>query len=217
MKIAVLGTGGVGRTIATKLVSLGHEVKLGSRTADNENAAEWVASAGSGASQGTFEDAASSSEVVFNCTSGGASLDALRSAGAVNLEGKVLVDVANALAFEDGKLAGLLIDTRDSLAEQIQREFPDARVVKTLNMMNSDVMVDPSLVPGGHEVFVAGNDDAAKDDVRSLLESFGWDPVHIVDLGDLSGARAMELYVVFWLRLFGTLGTSRFNIAVQRQ
>jgi predicted dinucleotide-binding enzyme len=214
MKIGMLGTGVVGRSIGTKLVSLGHEVKMGSRTPDNEAAAGWVSSAGSGASQGTFADAAAFGELVFNCTSGSASLDALRAAGAEYLAGKVLVDVSNALDFSDGP--ALFVTTRESLGEQIQAAFPEARVVKTLQTMNADVMVDPSLVPGEHDVFVSGNDAAAKEDVTALLESFGWDRKRILDLGDLTGARGTEMYVMLWVRLRQTFGSNHFNVQVVR-
>jgi predicted dinucleotide-binding enzyme len=212
MKIAVLGTGVVGQTIASRLVSLGHEVTMGSRTADNEAAAEWASSAGAGASQGTFADAASFGELVFNCTHGTASLDALAAAGAENLSGKVLVDVANALELVDGRPT--VAPGAESVAERIQAAFPEARVVKSLNTMNCDVMVDPARVPGEHDVFVAGNDAGAKEEVIALLESFGWARERIVDLGDISGARAAELYVVLWIRLYGAFGTGQFNIHV---
>jgi predicted dinucleotide-binding enzyme len=218
MRIGVLGTGMVGKTIAGKLVELGHEVKMGSRTAGNESAAEWVASSGPGASQGTFAEAATFGELNFNCTAGGASLEALRSADAGNLDGKALVDVSNALAFSEGQRmpSGLLVDTTESVAEQIQSAFPEARVVKTLNTMNYEVMVDPSKIPGEHDVFVSGNDEAAKNDVRGILESFGWARDRIIDLGDVTGARGMEMYVVLWLRLFGTFQTPMVNIKVVR-
>jgi len=218
MRIGVLGTGMVGRAIGSKLVALGHEVRMGSRTPDNEKAADWVSSTGAGAaaSQGTFADTADFGELVINCTSGGASLQALSAAGAEHLAGKVLVDVANTLDFSQGPPPSLLVTTKESLGEQIQEAFPEARVVKTLNTVNCDVMVDPSRVPGEHDIFVSGNDDAAKATVRELLESFGWGTDRIVDLGDISTARGPELYIVLWLRLFGLFGDSQFNIEVVR-
>ena len=214
MKIGVLGTGMVGRAIASRLVALGHEVKMGSRTPDNENAAEWVAANGARASQGTFADAAASGEIVFNCTSGDASLDVLRAAGAENLTGKTLVDVANTLDFSQGRPPSLLVTTKESLAEQIQSAFPEARVVKTLNTMNCEVMVDPSLVAGRHNVFVSGNDESAKSEVKGLLQNFGWPGEDILDLGDITTARGPELYIPLWLRLYGTVGSGHFNIAL---
>jgi len=216
MRIGVLGTGQVGHAIASKLASLGHEVKMGSRTSDNANAAEWVTSAGAGTSQGTFADAASFGELVFNCTAGGASIGALHAAGVENLAGKVLVDVANTLDFSQGRPPSLLITTKESLGEQIQEAFPETRVVKTLNTMNNEVMVDPSKVPGEHDVFLSGNDEDAKQTVRGLLESFGWPPASIIDLGDISTARGPELYLPLWLRLWGVAGGPHFNIKLVR-
>jgi predicted dinucleotide-binding enzyme len=216
VKFGVLGTGMVGRAIATKLADLGHEVMMGSRSADNENAAEWAAGVGERASQGTFADAASFAGMVVNCTMGMASLDALAAASAKNLAGKVLIDVANPLDFSHGMPPTLTVCNTDSLGEQIQREFPGARVVKALNTMNCEVMVEPSKVPGSHAVSICGNDDAAKAEVRSLLESFGWPRDAILDLGDISAARGTEMYLPLWLRIYGSLGTGAFNIGVAR-
>ena len=216
MRIGVLGTGMVGSAIATKLVEVGHEVRMGSRTADNERATEWVATVGPGASQGTFADAATHGELVFNCTAGDGSLAALEAAGAENLAGKVLVDVSNPLDHSQGMPPGLFTSSFDSLAEQIQRAFPDARVVKALNTVNAKVMVEPSNVPGAHDVFLCGDDEAAKARVVELLESFGWPAESVIDLGDLASARGMEAYLLLWIRLWGTLGTGRFNVNVVR-
>jgi predicted dinucleotide-binding enzyme len=214
MRIAVLGTGTVGRTIGTKLVELGHEVTMGSRTADNENAREWVSGAGGGAAQATFEDAAAGAEMVFNCTGGAVAPDVLRSAGAANLAGKIVVDVSNPLDFSQGMPPTLTVCNTDSVGEQLQREFPDARVVKTLNTVNTAVMTDPAGVPGQHNLFISGNDDEAKTTVKALLGDFGWPQHAIIDLGDITGARGQEMYLPLWLRLMGTLGRPDFNIAV---
>lgn len=214
MRIAVLGTGTVGRTIGTKLVELGHEVTMGSRTADNENAREWVAAAGGGSAQATFEEAASGAELVFNCTGGSVALDVLRAAGAANLAGKIVVDVSNPLDFSQGTPPTLTVCNTDSVGEQIQREFPDARVVKTLNTVNTAVMTNPAGVPGQHNLFMSGNDDEAKTVVKGLLGDFGWPQHTIIDLGDITGARGQEMYLPLWLRLMGTLGRPDFNIAV---
>jgi predicted dinucleotide-binding enzyme len=216
MRIGVLGTGMVGKSIGTKLVSLGHEVMLGSRSADNAEAAEWVAATGAAARRGTFADAAAFGELLFNCTAGEGSIPALQSAEAEDLRGKTLVDVSNALDFSHGSPPSLFVCNTDSLGEQIQRAFPDARVVKSLHTMNCDVMVDPGKVPGEHEVFVCGNDDGAKAQTTELLQGFGWPSDRIVDLGDITGARGTEAYVIFWLRLRGTLGTAHLNIQVRR-
>lgn len=216
MKIGVLGTGMVGEAIAGKLVSLGHEVKMGSRSANNEKATAWVAKAGKGASQGTFADAAKHGEIVFNCTQGGASIAALEAAGKDNLKGKVLVDVANPLDFSKGFPPTLSIVNDDSLGERIQRTFPEAKVVKTLNTVNANVMVEPSRIPGDHDVFVAGNDAEAKQQVTKILkEWFGWK--HVVDVGDIGNARGLESWLPLWVRLYGVFGSPDFNLHLVRR
>jgi predicted dinucleotide-binding enzyme len=213
VRIGVLGTGAVGTKIASRLVELGHEVMLGSRTADNENAAEWVAGAGNGASQGTFADAAAFGELLFNCTPGSVSVEAIGTARPEDVAGKTLVDISNAIEVVDGSRV-VLVSPTDSLGEQLQRALPETRVVKTLNTVNNAVMVEPRRVPGDHDLFVCGNDDAAKAEVVQLLKSFGWPAASIHDLGDITGARALEAYVVLWIRLRGALGTGAFNIHV---
>lgn len=215
MKIAVLGTGMVGETIASKLVELGHEVRMGSRSATNEKAAAWSARAGERASHGDFADAAQFGELVFVCTLGAAAIAALQAAGEANLAGKVVVDITNPLDFSRGFPPRLFVVGDDSLGEQIQRAFPTARVVKALNTINCSVMVDAGRVPGDHATFIAGNDAGAKAVVRELLtEGFGWQDV--VDLGDITGARATEAYLLLWLRLFGALKTADFNVEIRR-
>lgn len=212
MTHAVLGTGMVGKAIATKLRSLGHEVHMGSRTADNAAATAWAAEHGGRAA--TFADAAAAADIVWNCTSGGASLEALRLAGAENLAGKILIDLANPLDFSQGFPPVLSVQGRDSLGEQIQRAFPQARVVKTLNTMNCLLMVDPTRVPEPTDVFVSGDDAAAKATVIGILHSFGW--AAPIDLGDISTARGTEAWLPLWVRLYGTLGTPDFNLKLVR-
>jgi hypothetical protein len=205
----------VGSTIATKLVSLGHEVKMGSRDAANPKGKAWVDKVGRGASQGTFADAAAFGEIVFNCTNGMGSLDALKSAGDAAFRGKILVDVANPLDFSKGMPPTLFVGNSDSLGETIQRTFPEAKVVKALNTVNASVMVEPGRVRGDHDLFVAGNDAGAKAQVvRLLKEDFGWKNVN--DVGDITAARATEAYLHLWLRLYGALQTADFNVHVAR-
>ncbi len=213
MKAGILGTGMVGSTIGTKLTQLGNEVKMGSRSAANSKAAEWVKSAGVNASNGTFADAAAFGEIVFNCTSGMASLEALGLALAANLNGKILVDVANPLDFSRGMPPLLSVCNTDSLGEQIQRAFPEAKVVKTLNTTNCAVMVNPSLVPGEHDMFMCGNDIGAKAEVSKILkDSFGWNSV--IDLGDISGARCTEMLLPIWIRMMGVNKSPNFNFKI---
>lgn len=215
MKIAVLGTGMVGQSIATKLVALGHDVVMGARDAKNEKAVGWATAQGAHAAAGTFRDAAAQGALVFNCTSGAAALDALQAAGVENLSGKVLIDVTNPLDFSKGMPPTLFTGGADSLGERIQRAFPEAKVVKTLNTINCQVMVDPARVSGEHDVFVSGNDAGAKAEVtRILKEWFGWQSV--IDLGDITTARGTESYVALWVRLWGALGTADFNVKVVR-
>ena len=215
MNIAVLGTGEVGQSLATGLAKAGHTVTLGSRTADNAAAAEWAA--GTGGRHGTFADAAASAEVIVNATSGLVSVEALTAAGADNLAGKVLVDVANPLDFSGGFPPRVAtFDEGISLAEHIQRTFPDARVVKTLCTVNNAVMVDPARVPGTHNVFLSGDDRDAKKVTGGLLGDLGWTLDQIIDLGGLPTARPIEQNILMWLALSQALGTYDFNISVQR-
>jgi predicted dinucleotide-binding enzyme len=213
MKIGVLGTGMVGEAIGTKLIQLGHEVKMGSRTANSEKAAAWVKQSGAKAAQGTFAEAAAFGEVLFNCTSGGASLEALKLAGAENMKGKVLIDIANPLDFSRGMPPSLLVCNTDSLGEQIQRTFPELRVVKSLNTMNCNLMVNPGLLKEEHVVFVSGNDAGAKATVTMILKDwFGWQSV--IDLGDITTARGVEMVLPLWVSLMGTLQTPMFNFKI---
>ncbi|MGI5164857.1 NADPH-dependent F420 reductase [Spirillospora sp. CA-253888] len=214
MKIAVLGTGEVGRRIGGRLAGLGHQVTLGSRTAGNEAAAAWTRE--TGGAHGTFADAAAASELVVNATGGLVSVAALTAAGAANLDGKVLIDVSNPLDFSGGFPPRLVVPPEGSTAEQIQAAFPGARVVKTLNTMNNTVMVEPGRVPGRHHVFVCGDDAEARAAAAGLLRSFGWTDEQILDLGGLSAARGTEPMVLLWVTLYGSFGTGDFNFAVHR-
>jgi predicted dinucleotide-binding enzyme len=211
MKIGILGTGMVGTTLATRLAALGHEVKLGSRGADNPKGKEWASKTGKGASHGTFADAAKFGEIVLNCTPGTATIEALRAAGKDNFKGKVLVDVANPLEFVGGA-ARLTTPPGVSLGEQVQQEFPEAKVVKALNTVNANVMVTPERAGGESDLFIAGNDAGAKEKVAALLRDFGWKRIH--DLGGIAAARGTEAYLMFWLTTAGALKTYDFNVRV---
>jgi predicted dinucleotide-binding enzyme len=214
MNIGILGTGTVGKTFGTRLVDLGHNVMMGSRTPDNPNAEAWVRLTGKSlASHGTYADAAKFGEILFNCTAGRGSLSALESIKHSDLYNKVLIDVANPLDYSRGAPPTLTVCNTDSLAEQIQREFKLLRVVKALNNMNVEVSVNPKQVPGPHDVFICGNDADAKATVTIVLtEWFGWDSV--IDLGDISAARGMEMILPLWISLRGKLGTNLFNFHI---
>lgn len=210
--IAILGTGMVGDAIGTKLVSHGYKVMMGSRTANNEKAAAWSSKNGILAASGTFADAASFGDIVFNCTQGQVSLEALQLAGRENLQGKILIDVANPLDFSKGMPPSLTVCNTDSLGELIQRQFTDVKVVKALNTMNCQLMVNPGILKDPGNLFLCGNDGEAKVEVGSLLRSFGWKK--IIDLGDISAARGMEQILPIWVRIMGTLGTPMFNFSI---
>ena len=215
MNIGILGTGIVGQTIGTRLIELGHRVMLGSRSSSNEKGRAWAKANGSQASHGTFAEAAKFGELLLNCTSGMGTLSALEFASAVDLNGKILIDVANPLDYTRGAPPTLTVCNTDSLAEQIQRVHPLMRVVKALNTMNVDVMVHPDRVRGLHDVFICGNDQIAKNTVSKMLtEWFGWESV--IDLGDITNARGMEMALPLWISLQKKLGTNIFNFKIAR-
>lgn len=225
MKIAVFGTGVVGQTISEKLAALGHDVIMGTRSAEDallRNGtdsfgrpafSEWHASHPE-IKLGTYAEAAAFAALIVNATNGGGSLSALEKAGKENLAGKTLLDISNPLDFSKGMPPTLFVCNTDSLGEQIQRAYPDLKVVKSLNTMTASIMVNPSLIPEDHHVFVSGNDDAAKSDVKKLLVSFGWKEKNIIDMGDISTARGTEQLLPIWIRLWGTLKNPMFNFKI---
>lgn len=224
MKIGIIGSGVVGQTIGAKLVERGEDVVLGTRSPRNLNdkrghgqsLEDWLKATGNKARVATFADAASHGEIVINATSGTGSLEALRLAGEQNLRGKLLIDISNPLDFSKGMPPTLTVCNTDSVGEQIQRAFPDAKVVKTLNTTNVNVMVDPGQVAGGdHDIFVSGNDAAAKARVTELLHQwFGWR--NVIDLGDITTARGAEMILPIWLRIWSALGSPMFNFKIAR-
>jgi 8-hydroxy-5-deazaflavin:NADPH oxidoreductase len=226
MNIAILGTGTVGRTLATGFSERGHQVAIGTRDVaetlartesdamGNPPFSQWHADH-PGVDLATFREAASTAELVVNATSGGSSLAALEAAGS-GLEDKIIVDVANPLDFSQGMPPTLSIANTDSLAEQIQQTFPRSKVVKALNTMTAHLMIEPSLLSEGHEVFLAGDDLVAKGKVHDLLVELGWKEDHINDLGGIRAARGLEMYLPLWVSLMGKLGTADFNIKLVR-
>lgn len=213
MKIGILGTGMVGQTIGAKLVALGHDVVMGSREAKNPKARAWAKKAGKGAGHGTFADAALHGELIFNCTSGTVSLAVIEAAGKKNFAGKILIDVSNPL--EKGWPPPSAYRGEDSVGEQLQKALPKTHVVKSLNTVNCTIMVDPSLVPGEHDIFVGGNSKRAKAKVTKILrEWFGWKSV--VDLGGIESSRGAEAFVLFWVQLYGAMGGPDFNVHVAK-
>jgi predicted dinucleotide-binding enzyme len=214
MKIGIIGGGGVAQTLGAGLIGLGHSVQIGLRQVNDaelakphgsaQSLADW--SARTGGQIVTLAQAAAQAELVINATTAQGTLDALKGAGAENLAGKILLDLSNPLDFSRGMPPALFPEYsgHTSLGEQVQAAFPAARVVKAFNTIAAAVMVDPGLIKGDHDFFLAGNDDEAKSTVTALARALGW--VHVVDLGDITGARALEGLIVFWIRLMMTGG-----------
>jgi 8-hydroxy-5-deazaflavin:NADPH oxidoreductase len=223
MQIAIIGTGIVGRSVGAALARIGHEVTVGTRDpaatmerTDPDGSrpyADWAADHPA-VSLALFPEAAKRADVVVNATEGAASLAALGAAGDANLAGKVLLDVSNPLDFSEGFPPSFFVSNTDSLAEQIQRTFPDSLVVKALNTVSATVMADPATLAGGATLFVAGNDDDAKHTVLELLAALGH--ADVIDLGDLTAARGLEMHVALWIRLYRVLGTPIFGFKVVR-
>jgi predicted dinucleotide-binding enzyme len=199
MRIGIIGAGNVGTTIGEAAQRAGHEVRLGARNPEGGEV--------------SIAEAAEFGELLVNSTDGNGSLDALQAAGTDNLAGKTLLDIANAGRSVDEGFELTYVND-DSLAEEIQRKFPDLRVVKALNTMHRELMTTPEKVAGDHNALICGNDEEAKGEVRQLLEAFGWKPENILDLGDLSAARALEMFVPLWARIYSALDGQLFQIAV---
>ena len=225
MKVGILGTGGVGRALAEGFAAAEHDVMIGTRDVavllartepDQMGRPPFSAwsSEHTGVRVASFAEAGAHGDLLVNATLGAGSIDALRAAGAGDVDARIVIDASNALEFSGGS-AGLFVGLDDSLAERIQREFPAARVVKAWNTMTAALMTNPDLVAGGdHSIPICGDDEDARREVARLLEDFGWRDV--VDLGDLTAARAMEAYLLLWLRLYTAFDTPMVNIKVMR-
>ena len=222
MKFGILGTGVVGQTITEKLVQLGHQVMIGTRDKQSTLAktgkdnfgrppiGEWLKN-NSKVQLGSFSEAAEFGELIVNATNGFGTMPALEAAGKNNLANKLMIDISNPLDFSKGMPPTLFISNTDSMAEQIQRTYPETKVVKALNTMNAYVMTNPKLLPEPTNVFLNGNDSGAKNEVKKILMSFGWNDQDIIDMGDISTARGTEQILPIWVRLWGTFQTPMFN------
>ncbi|MCK9408703.1 MAG: NAD(P)-binding domain-containing protein [Bacteroidetes bacterium] len=226
MNIGILGTGGVARAIAAKLVSLGHTVTLGTRNVEetksrtqgdamgNVSFQEWFGK-NSSIKLASYAEAAAFGELLVNATSGIGSLGALTSAGEKNLNGKILIDISNPLDFSKGFPPFLSVSNTDSLGEQIQRAYPNVKVVKAFNTLSNPLMVNPSLVNNGdHTLPICGNDAEAKTKVVALIQSIGWKSENILDLGDISNARGTEAFLLLWVRMFGAFKSPMFQFKI---
>jgi 8-hydroxy-5-deazaflavin:NADPH oxidoreductase len=228
MKVSILGTGNVGRTIAEKLISLGHEVILGTRNVavtlerkDSDNTGglsfgEWH-SKNKKVQLMTFKDAVKEGEMMINALHGAAVLSVIQSCHLFDFDYKIIMDIANPLDFSQGFPPSLLpgMNNTNSLGEEIQRAIPNSKVVKTLNTMWSGIMVNPAMInQGEHQNYICGNDEAAKEKVIELLVSFGWMKEYILDLGDISNARGTESTLLIWTRIYGAMGSGAFNMKI---
>ena len=215
-KIGVFGTGVVGNTIGTKLVQLGYKVMMGSRTATNEKAIAWAEANGKNASAGAFKDTAEFGDIIFNCTKGESALEVFAQAGIDKFNDKVIIDISNPLDFSKGMPPSLIpqYTNTNSLGEEIQKLLPGANVVKTLNIVNCEVMVNPKKSGGDPTMFISGNNREAKEKVEALLNQFGW--TDIIDLGDITTARGTEMLLPIWLRTFMATGNGYFGFKIIR-
>jgi 8-hydroxy-5-deazaflavin:NADPH oxidoreductase len=228
MNIAVLGTGSVGQTLSSKLLDLGHQVVMGTRnvaeaqtriTKDgygNPGIGEWLKS-NPGIKLATFADAIAFGHYIINATQGGKSIEVLKAGNRGDLDGKIIIDIANPLDFSKGMPPVLIpaLCNTTSLGEEIQKAFPQSHVVKTLNTMWCGLMVNPAMIGGGdHTNFLCGNNPEAKLEVRKLLSQFGWKEEKLVDLGDITSARGTEMILPIWLRVMSVKHNGAFNFKV---
>jgi len=225
MKIAVFGTGNVGQSIASKLASLGYDVMIGTRDvkeAKSRTAPDMYGNPGFGTwlesntklKLGTFAEAGSFGELFINATSGGSSVKVFKSVKSDDMKNKILIDIANPLDFSKGMPPSLIpsLSNTHSLGEEIQKEFPATKVVKTLNTMWCGLMVNPNLIGGGDHInYISGNDPDARKEVRKVLKQFGWKDESLLDLGDITGARATESILPIWLRVWSVTQNGAFN------
>jgi 8-hydroxy-5-deazaflavin:NADPH oxidoreductase len=222
MKIAVLGTGGVGKAFAPKLKELGHQVVIGTRDvkqtlADDKKGFTEFLKKNEGLELRSFAEAAAWADVLINVSKGSATLDVIRACGISNLKDKIIVDISNPLDFSKGMPPTLIPElcNTTSLGEEIQKLVPGAKVVKTLNTMWNGLMINPSLINGGNHVnYICGNDEGAKQKVKELLYQLGWKKENVLDIGDITGARATEATLPIWLRVYGARQSGSFNFQI---
>lgn len=205
MNIGVLGTGEVGRVLAAGLAARGHAVMIGTRDPSQQKITDWLSGAGSGVSAGKFAAAAAFGEVLLLAIGWRHIEQAIQMAGHDNFSNKVVIDATNPLQFDaEGRPPVLEIGHTDSAGEYIQRRLPGARVVKAFNTVGNPHMVDPDFPDGKPDMFICGDDDAAKQTAGSLIEELGWPPV--IDLGGIENARYLEPLAMVWITHFFNQG-----------
>ena len=205
MKIGILGSGSVGKSLGKGFASNGHDVKLGSRTPGKQEIQDWLKTTKGKVSAGTFAEAATHGKIIILCPLGEATEEVIKLAGKENFGSKLVIDATNPLDFSKGMPPGLFVGTTDSLGERVQRILPNAKVVKCLNTVNNQTMINPKMNEGLPDLFICGNDEAAKRQVAALLKEFGWgEPI---DIGGIDGSRWLEAYTALWVRLANKLGS----------
>jgi hypothetical protein len=196
MKIGLIGSGEVGRALGSGFAALGHDVKLGTRDAGKDKVRDWAAQAGPRASTGSFAEAAAFADIAVLCTLWAGTENALTLAGRHRLAGKIVIDTTNPLDFSAGVPPRLALGHTDSAGEQVQRWLPDARVVKCFNIVGNAHMVNPSFPGGPPDMFLCGNDAAARQAVSELARTLGWPTI---DMGGIEGARLLEPLAMLWI------------------
>ena len=195
MKIGILGSGDVAKALGTGFLKHGHEVTLGTRSASK--LADWTKQNPKARVAG-FAETAKFGDLVVLAVKGTVALEALRVAGAANLAGKPILDATNPIA-DAPPVHGVMkffTSLDESLMERLQRAFPEARFVKGFNSVGNSLMVNPQFKGGKPTMFICGNDEAAKQTVRGILDQFGWETA---DMGQVEAARAIEPLCMLWL------------------
>ena len=207
MKVGILGTGDVGKSLAKGFAGIGYDVMIGSRDANSDKAKAALMEVDGTAKAGTFEDAAKFGDIIAICTKGVGTENALKLAGPDNFANKVVIDVTNPLDFSKGAMPGLLVGFSDSAGEQIQRQLPQAHVVKALNIIGNPDMINPDYPGGPPDIFICGNDANAKKTVTGILNKFGWES--ITDFGGIEASRVIEPLILVWVYYAQKTGTWR--------
>ena len=194
MKVGIIGSGGVARALGLGFIQYGHDVKMGTR--DPAKMKQWLATAGSRAAAGGLSDAAAFGEIVVLATRWDGAENAITLAGPERLAGKVVIDVTNPLASLPNAPPHLTIGFSDSAGEQVQRWLPQSRVVKAFNIVGNPFMVNPDFPGGPPDMFICGNDAAAKRRVTEICTTFGWP---VIDIGGIEGSRLLEPLAMLWI------------------
>lgn len=204
MKVGILGSGDVARSLTKGFLATGHEVRLGTRSGQKEELAMWIATEKIRATQHTFAVVAEWGEIIVLATHGLSGESVVHSSGAAHFRGKVVIDATNPLVMSPNAPPSLGVSGADSAGERFQRWLPDAHVVKAFNTIGNTLFFHPKLPGGPPDMFICGNDAAAKATVTQILHSFGWSSV--VDIGGIEGARELESLCILWVKSALALG-----------